>query len=289
MNRVTDCIRCRAPGKVNLSLAALGRRPDGFHDIESWVVPFDWCDRLVLAPADHLSLTVSGRSEGVPAGETNLAWRAAVALAEAAGRRPDVSVSLEKTLPPGAGLGGGSSDAAAVLLGLNELWRLDWPVKRLAPIAAALGSDVPLFLTAGSAVIRGRGERVERIACPWRGWLVLVIPPFGLSTAAVYAAWSPDAVAAERSRSPWTTPHLNSRALMDLLFNDLERAAFAVEPRLAKLHGELDGLDGRRVRMTGSGSALFSAFDHEVMAKAWRDTAAARVGEEVEVRVVPTG
>jgi len=288
MSQVTDRIRCRAPGKVNLSLAVLGRRPDGFHEIESWVVQFDWCDRLSLAPADRFSLRVSGRAEDVPVDEANLAWQAAAAMAEAAGRRPDVSVSLEKAIPSGAGLGGGSSDAAAVLLGLNKLWRLDWPVERLAPIAAALGSDVPLFLTAGSAVIRGRGERIERADCPWQGWLVLVVPPFSLSTAAVYAAWSRGPEVRPTPRQPWTTAYVNSEALMRALFNDLERPAFAVEPRLAKLHAALDGLDGRPVRMTGSGSALFSAFDHEVMAEAWRDTAVARAGADVETRVVPT-
>lgn len=281
-----------APAKANLTLAVLGRRPDGYHDIESWVVMLGWYDRLTFRESTGLSLTVDGRQDGLPAAESNLVWRAAVALAKAAGLEAKAAIGLEKDIPIGAGLGGGSSDAAATLLGLTRLWRLAWPVERLLPVAAELGSDVPVFLRPGAAVIRGRGEDVERLSTGWQGWLAVILPPYPVATAAVYERWTIGGFAAcakpPAERRPWRRGSMGGRELAALLFNDLEGPAFAVEPRLQGLHGLLDGLDGRRVRMTGSGSALFTVFDTEAEALAWSRRAGEQLGGQAEVRVVPT-
>lgn len=282
-------IQCSAPAKVNLSLAVLGRRADGFHDLESWVVRIHWFDRLTLTTGDELSLCLVGDAGDTPTGAANLVWQAAEVLARAAGRRPGVAATLEKSIPTGSGLGGASSDAAATLLGLNRLWNLNWPIERLMPPAAEIGSDVPLFLDAcNSAVIRGRGERVEPMSTSWLGWLVLIVPPFRLSTAAVYEAFAQLASKRSEHSAPWLCLPCTSEALLPRLFNDLEAAAFTVEPRLARLHAAVDGLDGRLVRMTGSGSALFTLFDEAAQAEAWRRAALARLGRENEVRVVFT-
>lgn len=281
-------IHCRAPGKVNLTLAILGRREDGFHELESWVVPIDWCDRLQFSQADTLSLRLSGEDEGAPTGSENLVWKAAEALARAAEREPGVAITLEKAIPAGTGLGGGSSDAAATLLGLNRLWELGWSVDHLHPVAASLGSDVPLFLTGQSAIMRGRGERIEPLHAAWHGWLVLVVPPFRLSTAAVYREWSHTAAKARASEAPWKVLPCTSESLLARLFNDLEPAAFGVEPRLASLHAAIDGHQGRSVRMTGSGTALFTLFDDRTEADTWRRAAAALVPSGTQLRVIST-
>lgn len=281
-------IHCRAPGKVNLTLAILGRREDGFHELESWVAPIDWCDRLQFCQADALSLRLEGEDQGVPSGPDNLVWRAAEALARTAGREPNVAITLKKAIPVGTGLGGGSSDAAATLLGLNRLWELGWSAEQLLPVAEALGSDVPLFLTGHSAIVRGRGERIEPMHAAWHGWLVLVVPPFRLSTTVVYQEWSNAAPTARASARPWTALPCPSASLLDRLFNDLEPAAFRVEPKLASLHAAIDGLQGRPVRMTGSGTALFTLFDDRTEAETWRSAAAALLPAGALLRVIST-
>ena len=172
-------VELSAPAKVNLTLAVLGRRPDGYHELESWVVLVQWHDLLEFTGRAGFSLEVTGASATVPADESNLVWRAAAALAREAGRGLDAAITLRKQIPVGAGLGGGSSDAAATLHGLNALWELGWTPQQLLPVAAELGSDVPLFLErGGAAILRGRGEQVEQAAGRWKGWLVVVVPPY---------------------------------------------------------------------------------------------------------------
>lgn len=272
---------------MNLTLAVLDRRPDGFHEIESWVVPIDLFDELTIEPAPALEITVQPPSVDVPTDSANLVWHAAESLAVAAKRTATARIHLHKSIPAGAGLGGGSSDAAAAIVALNALWGLNWPIERLCEVGAAVGSDVPLFLHGTPAVIRGRGERVEPLAAGWRGWMALVIPRFGVSTAAVYARWTRPSTRSHSPRDCWTARG-DSRHVGAMLFNDLEPAAFALEPRLAALHGTLGDLDGRPVRMTGSGSCLFAIFDSRTEADNWRDRAAGRIETQAEIKVVRT-
>jgi len=295
MRTVEAKLRFQAPAKINLTLAVLGLRADGFHEIESWVVPVRLLDVLDFEAAADLSLTVEA-FDGirVPDDARNLVWQAAVALARAAEREPGARIRLVKSIPVGAGLGGGSSDAAATLRGLNALWELGWPVARLAEVAAGIGSDASMFLGPQAAVVRGRGERVEPLSCGVSagaaGWIVLITPGFGVSTAAVYAAWSQTTIDRGRDRPgmPWRDRNCDSLTLMPRPFNDLAPAAFAVEPRLAALHRLLDGLDGRIVRMTGSGSCLFTLFDEEAAAVEWRDRARSRLSTRAKAEVLRT-
>jgi 4-diphosphocytidyl-2-C-methyl-D-erythritol kinase len=280
------------PAKLNLTLAVVGRRPDGYHDLESWVVMVRWCDRLRFADSEEFAITVKGAGSNALQNSSNLVWRAAVALADAAGRKPTGAITLEKHIPVGAGLGGGSSDAAAALLGLNALWGLQWPAAQLSPIAAHLGSDVPVFLTPGAAVIRRRGEDVERLAESWKGWVALIMPPYPILTAAVYKAFScmtgDRPVRSSGEQRPWQNPPPQSTGLLSRLYNDLEAAAFSTEPRLGRLHARLDGFSGRRVRMTGSGSCLFTLFDSQDEALSWSGKAAQRLEPGEDIRVVET-
>lgn len=278
---------CPAPAKVNLTLMVGTKRPDGFHELESWVTPIGLADRVELRLSDAWSLRVEGAGDAVPADDRNLVWRAARALADAAGRPCAASIRLFKRIPAGSGLGGGSSDAAATLAGLNRLWELRWPVARLADLAAVIGSDVPLFLAGGPVVMCGRGDIVQPGVAGFSGWMAIVVPPYSCATGEVYAAFARGGAPATRRRdTPWLDGPAPAAALMPRLFNQLEPAAFTVQPRLGELHARLDGLSGRVVRMTGSGSALFTLFDRREEAEAWRAAALGSVETGTEVLVV---
>lgn len=177
-------LRLRAPAKINLALEVTRRRRDGFHDIDTVLTTLALCDDVRLRPLDgpddRLDVAFSGRyaSSVVSTVEgDDLCSRAARALAEAAGRTPDVAIEVTKRIPVAVGLGGGSSDAAAVLRGLNELWGLDWPLERLTDIAAGIGSDIPFFLHGGAARCTGRGEVVEPLRDLRPLQLLLLLPP----------------------------------------------------------------------------------------------------------------
>src|SRR5262244_2012072 len=169
--------------KINLALEVLGRRDDGYHEIATVMQAVDLSDKLVLEDADVLELRTT--ASDVPTDGTNLALKAALTLREMAGVSRGVRILLDKRIPVAAGLGGGSADAAAVLVGLNRLWRLRWPVVRLDEVAISLGMDVPFFLRGGTALATGRGERIERLRSGSLG-LVLVNPRFEVSTAQMY-------------------------------------------------------------------------------------------------------
>ncbi|MFN2632470.1 MAG: 4-(cytidine 5'-diphospho)-2-C-methyl-D-erythritol kinase [Thermoanaerobaculia bacterium] len=178
-------LRALAPAKINRELRVGGRRPDGFHELLSRFASIDLCDELEVESSDGLDFSITGRP--VPAGKDNLVLRAARALSEATGVLPRAKIRLHKRIPVGAGLGGGSSDAAAALRLLRALWAPDLPEAHLRAIAPALGSDVPYFFTGGEADVSGRGEHVEARPDEPLAELLLLIPPFALSTAEVFA------------------------------------------------------------------------------------------------------
>jgi 4-diphosphocytidyl-2-C-methyl-D-erythritol kinase len=262
---VTLGVRVLARSKLTLSLRVLGRRPDGFHDLEALVVsleePYDVVS-LRLQPTFGVTLRLSGRATSeVPADDTNLAVRAARMLldvvdTEAAGdawAAAGLEVSLHKGIPPGAGLGGGSADAAATLSAGSRLLGLDLDDDTLGRLGARLGSDVPFCIAGGTAWMRGRGEELDRLPPVGRLPLVVVVPPFGLSTKAVYQAWDGlGGVKAERTCPP---PPAVEDLLPGGLGNDLEPAAEAVEPRLRPFRHALEAIAGRPAVMAGSGSA----------------------------------
>ena len=170
--------------KVNLVLEVLGKRPDGYHEIATVMQTVDLFDRLTLEAAPTISLETD--DSALPADERNLIVRAALLLRQVSGVEAGARMRLRKRIPVAAGLGGGSSDAAATLWGLNRLWGLRWPRARLSELAGRLGMDVPFFLTGGPALATGRGERVERLPAAGGYALVLVNPRVPLSTVEVY-------------------------------------------------------------------------------------------------------
>lgn len=294
--RVTDRldrIRMLARGKINLSLRVLGRRPDGYHALDSWMQPIDWCDELTIRMSDSPGILLKCDDRGAPTGPENLICRAARALSKGAGRELQVEIELVKRLPMGGGLGGGSADAAATLLGLAALWGIARGDSVLANAAEFVGSDVPFFLGGGAAIIRGRGERVEPHPRPFDGWAALIVPQFGVDTGSVYAAWR---ASLNRGQGPpylepWANVWRDAEDLSLRLTNDLTPAAFEVEPRLGQIHSGVHMLNGARVHMSGSGSTLFALFDDEPTALAWlasvRNVVHAGAGLRV-VRVLTT-
>lgn len=259
----------RCPAKLNLSLAVLERRPDGFHSIESLFVPIDLADSLTMRTGGEPGIRLVIRCEGpragalardVPVDATNLVVRAAAAVADEAGIEPALDIELVKTIPSQAGLGGGSSDAAAMLLAAVAIWDLDWPRERLAAIAACLGSDVPWFLESVPAVVTGRGEEISPVvSLPPPLFAVVVCPSTGLSTAAVYKACKPDATrAGESLRLATALARGDLAAAMPFMHNALEPAARTLSPDIDLLLADIADAGGLTPRLTGSGSACFT-------------------------------
>jgi len=223
----------------------------------------DLSDRITLEDADVLELA---SSPGVPADGRNLALQAATALREAAGVTRGARITLDKRIPVAAGLGGGSADAAAVLLGLNRLWRLRWPVARLDEVATGLGMDVPFFLRGGTALATGRGERLE----PLRGrslGLVLVNPRFAVSTAEMYARVTP-AMYTDGRHAKTLGGGLGGRSparVAASLYNGLQEVAVAAYPPIGRMRAALLAAGALGALMSGSGPTVFGvarSFEH---------------------------
>ncbi|MBT9156617.1 MAG: 4-diphosphocytidyl-2-C-methyl-D-erythritol kinase [Firmicutes bacterium] len=234
-------VRLLSPAKVNLRLRILGRRADGYHEIDTVVQSIDLCDEITIALSGS-SLRVLAPPH-LPSGEGNLCYQAAQVFFARLKRSAHASVWLTKRIPVQAGLGGGSSNAAAVLLGLNHLHENPFNPTELSLLGATLGSDVPFFLTGGTARAWGRGEHVEPLPDARGWWLRIVKPELGLSTAEVYALWRPEKGAADVLAD-------------DAFFNDLEQPAQTLMPALADFYRMLIADGAERVLLCGSGSAV---------------------------------
>lgn len=264
-----DSISVFSPAKINLSLAVTGRRPDGFHELISVVAPLIFGDTLhaELRSADSGTMTLRCDAEGVPSDGTNLVLRAAAEFVAATGWRGAVRFTLEKRIPAGAGLGGGSSNAVATLRALQTLSGKGLSADQLSGIAARLGSDCPLFLSGKPLVMRGRGELLAPLPTSaearLRGRRVLVFKPrFGIATPWAFQAlaarpdWYADAVASEARLAAWLADP--AAPAENLLGNTLERPVFAKWVALPALLGWLRERHGVEARMSGSGSACFA-------------------------------
>ncbi len=253
-----------AAAKVNLVLEIRGKRADGYHELATVMQAVDLSDRLVLDEAPGLGLAVN--TDGVPCDATNLALRAATTLREAAKIDRGVHITLDKRIPVAAGLGGGSSDAAAVLLGLNRLWGLRWPAARLAEVATALGMDVPFFLRSGAALGTGRGEVLEPVVAGALA-LVLVNPAFGSSTAEAYGRVTA-AMYTDGSRARKLAELLRTRQAARVaasLYNGLEAAVASHHPEIERMRAALLAAGALGAAMSGSGPTVFGvarSFEH---------------------------
>jgi 4-diphosphocytidyl-2-C-methyl-D-erythritol kinase len=262
-------VTLRAFAKINLALRVKEARPDGYHEVQTILQAIDLFDRVTIA-GRRGPFTIRCDTRGIPLDRTNLVWQAALRLWQAAGLAGEprnVAIMLQKRIPMKAGLGGGSSDAAAALLGLRRVWKLPVSDEDLNAIAAALGSDVPYFFVGGTALALGRGEDVYPLEDLPRLWVVLVFPPFGVSTRDAYG-W----LDAERLREPVSPEAFESRSRRLFggrpLVNDLEAPVIDRHPLIAVLKQRLATGGAIMAAMSGSGSTVFGVFESEKAANA---------------------
>ncbi|MDB5352600.1 MAG: 4-diphosphocytidyl-2C-methyl-D-erythritol kinase [Planctomycetota bacterium] len=248
-----------APAKLNLFLEVLGKRPDGYHELETLMVTIGLTDTLEFADDPSGRMTLVCDDPSLPTDSSNLVMKAAERLKAESGTSRGATISLRKLIPAQAGLAGGSSDAAAALVGLDRLWKCHSSKECLENLAGAIGSDVAFFLSPPAAVCRGRGERVEPVGLAKPLHFVLICPPVGVSTADVYRSLIPP----ERPRPIGAALEAlesgDANALGRVLFNRLQPVAEALEPGLIRIREALESLgpaiDGHL--MSGSGSAHF--------------------------------
>lgn len=264
-------IAVNAPAKVNLTLDVKYKRTDGYHELETIMHQIDLCDRLVLEQSREI--IVDSNSPQIPRGKDNLAYRAAAEFMVKFGIKEGVKVFIEKTIPVGAGLAGGSTDAAAVISGLNRLYDLGADLDDLMPIAASLGSDVPFCLQGGTALATGRGEILRPVNPAHALTLVLVKPPFEVSTAQVYGGLDltmikshPDA---RELLHAWDNNNLEGMALN--MINVLESVTINRFPEIGQIKQTLLDLGAAAVLMSGSGPSVFGLFNNMVRAASARD------------------
>lgn len=254
-----------ASAKVNLTLEVLGKRPDGYHEIATVMQAVDLSDQVVLEDARSLMLETD--AAGVPTGADNLVMRAAALLREAAGVDRGARIRLAKRIPVAAGLGGGSSDAAATLWGLNRLWGVRWGGERLSELAVRLGMDVPFFLGRGRALATGRGERIERLPGGGAYALVLVNPNIALPAREVYGRVT-EAAFSDGARVPAMLKALerrNAAVVAASLYNGLETVVEPAWPVVGRIKAALASAGALGAVMSGSGPTVFGvarSLDH---------------------------
>lgn len=265
-------IRIVAPAKINLVLRILDRRPDGYHNL--------WSLMQTVKVEDEITIEVNGTNSRVtlrcddPSLKTdgsNLVYRAAVAVMEQSGRMEGVDIALAKRIPMGAGLGGGSSDAAATILGLNRLFNLGWSAEKMAHIGQTLGSDVSFFFFAPSATVAGRGEQVAPVQIKGTRWVVLVNPGFPVET-----KWAYQQLAANRAG---VVPLSHSHAMLEqaselgweqvlaVAENDFEGPVFKAHPILDEIKHRLLAQGADTALLSGSGATVFGVFRDEIKAR----------------------
>ncbi|HKQ32908.1 MAG TPA: 4-(cytidine 5'-diphospho)-2-C-methyl-D-erythritol kinase [Thermodesulfobacteriota bacterium] len=258
-----------SPAKVNLTLEVIGKRPDGYHDIRSLMQPVDLFDEVTVKTTDTEGIELSSSGVEIPEGEDNLAWKAADVYLRECGLDTGVSITIKKKIPPGSGLGGGSSNAAAVLIGLNRLTEA-LTEEKLFGLSPRLGADVAFFLRSVASVAEGIGERINVIKDFPLFFYVILCPNLHVSTVDVYTRWDELNAGNPRDRAMSDIEELVERFKEETdvfpLRNDLEESAFGLYPQIKSFKQILSSLDVKNVLMSGSGSAVYAVFRNELPA-----------------------
>jgi len=284
----------KSPCKVNLLLNILGKRPDGFHELETVMQPVDFCDELAFECGGK-GIQLSCSDKGLPVNSKNLVYRAAKDFLSAVKIRDAVKIHLEKKIPLAAGLGGGSGNAATTLLALNELFGMPLAHEKLHKIAAELGSDIPFFLQHKPALATGRGEKIQPLANfpALRGKAFLLIHPgFGISTPWAYQnlARFPDALNGKAGRANELIEKLQSKNLAgaaDAFYNSLEAPSLEKFPILALFQEFLLANGALAALMSGSGSTTFAITENISAAESLAEKFKSKFGSDCWTAVVP--
>lgn len=265
-------MRLKARAKINWTLDITGQRADGYHLMDMLMQPVTLSDEITLTPAGEISLTTGG-SPLLPADEKHLAWRAAMALKKHSGYPDGAAIHVEKHIPVGAGMGGGSADAAGVLIGLNKLWGLNLPQAELEAIGLTLGSDVPFCLRGGLTRTTGIGENMEDLPCGRMYPLVVIQPCEGLSTKEIFTAYHEGVVNArpDNNAAALALAAGDGKALSSAMANVMQPVSEARRPGIAQAIQALKEHGAFAAQMTGSGSAVFGVFEDESSAQAAYD------------------
>lgn len=249
----------KGPAKINLTLDVLGKREDGYHEVEMIMTMVDLADRLELEELPRDTIIISSPVGYIPLDEKNLAFQAAKLIKERYGVKQGVYIHIDKKIPVAAGLAGGSSDAAATLRGLNRLWKLNIGMQELQTLGAEIGSDVPFCVSGGTAIATGRGERLLSIESPPSCWVILAKPAISVSTADVYRAFD----STKTNIQPTTAAVMKAlrnhdyKGLCNSMGNMLESVTLQLYPEVAKLKSCMQRLGADGVQMSGSGPTVF--------------------------------
>ncbi|GAB3054516.1 4-(cytidine 5'-diphospho)-2-C-methyl-D-erythritol kinase [Virgibacillus ainsalahensis] len=258
----------KAPAKINLSLDVLAKRGDGYHDVEMVMTTIDLADRIELHSLNRNRIEVALESRYVPSDERNLAYKAAAIFKKRYGIKTGVRINIEKRIPVSAGLGGGSTDAAAVLRGLNRLWGLDRSLGELANLGSVLGSDISFCVHGNTAIAKGKGEIIETLPSPPSCYVVLAKPNIGVSTRTIFQQIKVDELS-----------HPNTKgiieALMDKNFmkmcsnigNSLEDITLIVHPEVQRIKERMKNAGAAGVLMSGSGPTVYGLVQHHSKAQ----------------------
>jgi len=254
-------MRFLSPAKVNLHLEVLEKRPDGYHEIQTLLHRVDLYDQIEIHEGGE-GIRLFSEGEPIPQGMENLAWKAAHALFQAVGIQGKIEIRIQKRIPVGAGLGGGSSDAATMLMALNDLLRAGLDEKSLMALGARLGADVPFFIFQKPALARGKGEILTPVKLPAPLWFLMLVPPYQISTAWSYQTFD-HLAGGKKGGTPLQDSYPELTDLLPILKNDLELPAFARHPEIGRMKEELLRKGAPGALMSGSGSVVFGLFADE--------------------------
>lgn len=254
----------KAPAKINLALDVLFKRPDGYHEVEMIMTTVDLADRIELKEISGGSIEILSHNRFVPDDHRNLAYQAAHILKERYDVNKGVSITIEKNIPVAAGLAGGSSDAAATLRGLNRLWGLGLSLDELAEIGAEIGSDVSFCVYGGTALAKGRGEKITHLPPPPNCWVILAKPTIGVSTADIYKRLQLSRM--ERPDVYGMIAAIENNDYQKVckgLGNVLEQVTLPLYPEVANIKDQMKTFGADAVLMSGSGPTVFGLVEHD--------------------------
>ncbi len=254
----------KAPAKINLTLDVLYKRPDQYHEVEMIMTTVDLADRIGLEPRKDGLIKIISADRFVPDDDRNFAYQAAKLLKDTYGISEGVSIKIDKEIPIAAGLAGGSSDAAATLRGLNEMWNLQLTMDELAEHGSKIGSDVSFCVYGGTALATGRGEKIKELPAPPACWVVLAKPKIGVSTADVYGGLRLEGIQhPDTKRMIEAIETQNYELVCESLGNVLETVTFKLHPEVVMIKEQMQRFGADAVLMSGSGPTVFGLVDSE--------------------------